>query len=68
MHVQAQRLVREASRRTEAMLQTHLAKLGPLAKTLAERETLSYTDIEGILGPRPFPHINPLARSQPSLD
>jgi ATP-dependent Zn protease len=59
-------LVRLASERTEQMLRDNLALLQPLASTLAERETLSYTDIEGILGPRPFPHTNPLTpRSSP---
>ena len=48
-----------ASQRAESLLRSNMDKLELLAEQLLLTESMNYNDIEGILGPRPFPHTTP---------
>merc|ERR1711915_319413 len=54
MDLEARNLIAEAYKRTESLLQEHQNKLEQLATLLIQKETLSYQDVEDLLGPPPF--------------
>merc|ERR1711872_540369 len=54
MDLEAKKLIAQAYKRTEEVLQGNQDKLEILAQKLLEVETLNYDDVEALLGPPPF--------------
>ncbi|XP_076622505.1 SPG7 matrix AAA peptidase subunit, paraplegin [Colletes latitarsis] len=54
MDAEVQRIITEAYKTTEKLLLDNKDKLKKLAEALLERETLTYDDVEKLLGPPPF--------------
>merc|ERR1719336_138546 len=54
MDLEARNLIADAYRKTEDLLKAHQDKLELLAQLLIKKETLSYQDVEDLLGPPPF--------------
>jgi len=52
--LEARKLIAQAYKRTEGVLQENQDKLEILAQKLLEVETLNYNDVEELLGPPPF--------------
>jgi spastic paraplegia protein 7 len=52
--LEARKLIAQAYKRTEGVLQENQDKLEILAQKLLEVETLNYNDVEALLGPPPF--------------
>lgn len=55
MDLEARRIIADAYFRTEALLRENRDKLNALAEELLKRETLTFKQVEAILGPPPFP-------------
>ncbi|XP_039763854.1 paraplegin [Pararge aegeria] len=53
--MEAKKLIADAYFRTEDILRKNQDKLKALAEELIKKETLNFKDVEGILGPPPFP-------------
>jgi len=53
MDHEARLLIAEAYRRTEEVLQKNKDKLKLMSEALLVKETLNYSDVEGLLGPPP---------------
>eukprot|EP00040_Diaphanoeca_grandis_P044548 m.12686 g.12686 ORF g.12686 m.12686 type:complete len:824 (+) comp9410_c0_seq1:301-2772(+) len=53
------KVVRRAYLRAETILRENNDQLTKLAEELLKRETLTYDDVEAIIGERPFPHVHP---------
>lgn len=54
MDAEVRRIITEAYRKTENLLLDNKDKLIMLAETLLKKETLTYKDIEALIGPPPF--------------
>merc|ERR1719295_91677 len=54
MDLEARNLIADAYKKTEDILRENQDKLELLAKLLIKKETLSYQDVEDLLGPPPF--------------
>ncbi|CAL7940001.1 unnamed protein product [Xylocopa violacea] len=54
MDAEVRRIITEAYNTTEKLLQNNKDKLITLAEALLKRETLTYKDIEALIGPPPF--------------
>ncbi|OAD53428.1 Paraplegin [Eufriesea mexicana] len=54
MDAEVRRIIIEAYKKTEKLLQDNRDKLIILAETLLKKETLTYKDIEALIGPPPF--------------
>ncbi|PBC26254.1 paraplegin [Apis cerana] len=54
MDAEVRRIIIEAYKTTEKLLQDNKDKLIILAETLLKKETLTYKDIEALIGPPPF--------------
>ncbi|CAK9829012.1 Spg7 [Anthophora retusa] len=54
MDAEVRRIISEAYRKTEKLLLDNKDKLIMLAETLLKKETLTYQDIEALIGPPPF--------------
>merc|ERR1712098_654790 len=54
MDMEARRIVAEAYRKAENVLQENKDKLSKLAEALLERETLTYEEVEKLWGPPPY--------------
>lgn len=54
MDAEVRRIIIEAYKTTEKLLQDNKDKLTLLAETLLKKETLTYKDIEALIGPPPF--------------
>ncbi|KOC63421.1 Paraplegin [Habropoda laboriosa] len=54
MDAEVRRIITEAYKRTEKLLLDNKDKLITLAETLLKQETLTYKDIEALIGPPPF--------------
>jgi len=52
--MEAKKLIAEAYKRTETLLQENQDKLEALTQLLLKKETLNYQDVEDLLGPPPF--------------
>jgi len=52
--MEAKKLIAEAYKRTETLLQQNQDKLEQLSQLLLKKETLNYQDVEELLGPPPF--------------
>ncbi|CAF4744376.1 unnamed protein product [Pieris macdunnoughi] len=55
MDLEARKIIAKAYYDTEDLLRKNLNKLEALAEELLKKETLNYKEVEGILGPPPFP-------------
>merc|ERR1712079_858008 len=53
MDLEARKMIAEAYKRTETVLQEHKDKLEILAEKLLEVETLNYDDVVALIGPPP---------------
>ncbi|EZA46920.1 hypothetical protein DMN91_004838 [Ooceraea biroi] len=54
MDAEVRRIIAEAYERTRQLLSSNKEKLDKLATALLERETLTYEDVEKLIGPPPF--------------
>ncbi|XP_066592132.1 mitochondrial inner membrane m-AAA protease component paraplegin isoform X2 [Prorops nasuta] len=54
MDEEVKRMITEAYKKTETLLLKNKDKLGKLAEALLRQETLSYKDVENLIGPPPF--------------
>lgn len=54
MDAEVRRIITEAYKTTEKLLQNNKDKLETLAETLLQKESLTYKDIEALIGPPPF--------------
>ncbi|XP_004933193.1 paraplegin [Bombyx mori] len=53
--LEARKIIANAYYRTEDILRTNQDKLKKLAEELLKKETLNFNEVQGILGPPPFP-------------